>query len=86
MTDKEKVEQSDFHIRGGYLKSFTWEEAWENYWRETSQEDRERVQNLPNFDAEIFKEITGIDVKQSRSCAGKVIEFEGVKYRLEEVG
>ena len=86
MSDEEKKADPQFHIRDGYLKTFTWEEAWANYWRDSDKEERERVLNLPNFDAAIFKQITGIDVgKKEASCAGKVVEIDGKKYRLEEV-
>jgi hypothetical protein len=40
---------------------------------------------LPEFDAEIFKEITGIDVNAKKSCDGKVVEIDGKKYKLMEV-
>jgi hypothetical protein len=86
MTDEEKTEQKDFHIREGYLKTYTWEEAWANYWRDSGEEDKQKVLNLPNFDAKIFKEITGIDVeKKEPSCDGKVVEIDGKKYKLTEV-
>jgi len=83
MTDEEKAVQSTFHIRGGYLKTFEWQEAWANYWRDTDDEDRKRIMNLPNFDAAIFKEITGIEVSKKESCDGEVVEIRGQKYRLQ---
>ena len=86
MTDEEKAVQPTFHIRGGYLKTFDWQEAWANYWRDTDDEDRERIMNLPNFDAAIFKEITGIEVPNKESCDGEVVEIRGQKYRLQALG
>jgi hypothetical protein len=62
MRDEEKKANPQFFVRQGYLKTFTWEEAWANYWRDSDDEERKKVLNLPNFDADIFKEITGIDV------------------------
>ena len=64
MTDKEKIDDPKFRVRGGYLKTYSWEDAWDNFWRDTDEENRQKVLNLPNFDADIFKEITGIDVDQ----------------------
>jgi hypothetical protein len=64
MTDEEKKSDPEFYVRGGYLKTYTWEEAWANYWRDSDDEEKQKVLNLPNFDAVIFKEITGIDVEQ----------------------
>ncbi len=63
MTTEEKKADPDFYVRGGYLKQYSWEDAWTNFWRDTDEENRQKVLNLPNFDAEVFKEITGIDVK-----------------------
>ena len=83
MTDEEKKDQADFHVRGGYLKTYEWEEAWANYWRDSDQEEKDRVLNLPNFDAEIFKEITGIDVEQPASS--ETIEIEGRSYTIDEI-
>ena len=63
MTDEEKKADPDFFVRGGYLKTYTYKEAWANYWKNTTEEDRRRVLNLPNFDPAVFKDITGIDVE-----------------------
>jgi len=63
MTTEEKKAEPEFPVQGGYLKTFTWEEAWANFWEDTSEENRQKFINLPNFDATIFKEITGIDVE-----------------------
>lgn len=62
MTEEEKIANPDFSINKGYLKTFEWEEAWANFWRNTDEENRQKFLNLPNFDAEVFKSITGIDV------------------------
>ena len=82
MTEQEKKEQADFHVRGGYLKTYEWEEAWANYWRDSDQEEKDKVLNLPNFDPEIFKEITGIDVGKSNK---ETIEIGGIEYDKNEV-
>lgn len=49
----------------GKLKTLTYKEAWKEYWGRASEGDKKWFQSLPNFDAEIFKEITGIDVGAS---------------------
>jgi len=82
MTDEEKKEQPYFHVRQGYLKTFTWDEAWANYWRDSDEEERQKVLNLPNFDWEIFTEITGIKPDQIKE---ESIEIEGKKYTLSEI-
>ena len=81
MTEEEKKADPNFYVRGGYLKTYTWEEAWANYWRDTTEEDRQKVLNLPNFDWTIFTEITGIKPDNSSEVA-EIIELNGKKYRL----
>ena len=49
---------------GGYLKQRTYKEACSLWWEKMSQENREIVQRIPNFNADIFLEITGIDVRK----------------------
>lgn len=62
MTDEEKKSDPDYSVRGGSLKTYEWEEAWANFWRDTDEANRKKFLALPNFDSEIFKDITGIDV------------------------
>ncbi len=62
MTAIEKKENPQAETTEGYLKTFTYKEAWANFWKDTDVKNRNKVLSLPNFDAEIFKEITGIDV------------------------
>jgi hypothetical protein len=80
MTDEQKRADPQFFVRGGYLKTYTYEEAWANYWRDTDEEDRQRVLNLPNFDQEVFKSITGIDIKQKQ----QTIEICGKTYEVSD--
>ena len=61
-TEEEKKADPEKEMIGGYLKEYTMKEAWANWWEKTSEEDKETIQNIPNFDAKIFKEITGIEV------------------------
>lgn len=39
---------------------------------------------VKNFDATIFKEITGIDVEQPKTKNPTIIEIDGAKYKLVE--
>ena len=55
---------------GGYLKQRTYKEACSLWWEKMSQENREIVQRIPNFNADIFLEITGIDVKKEDNHEG----------------
>ena len=62
MTDEEKKSEPNFYVMKGYLKTISWNDAWTKFWLETNEENRQKVLDLPNFDAVIFKDITGIDV------------------------
>ena len=46
----------------GYLKQYTFEEACLNWWDSLNSECKELIKTMPNFDKEIFKQITGIEV------------------------
>ena len=48
----------------GYLKKYTFEEACQNWWNGMSNKDKKLIKGMPNFDAEIFKEITGIEAQE----------------------
>lgn len=48
----------------GKLKTLTYHEAWKEYWQRASEEDKKWFINLPNFNANIFKEITGIGIEE----------------------
>ena len=58
----EWIEDESKGLIGGYLKEYTFEEACKNWWNKMSDNDKEIIKSMPNFNAEIFKEITGIEV------------------------
>ena len=63
MTDEEKEQYPTYKTTGGYLKVFEFKEACKNMWNCLTEKEKHRVvTELPNFDKDIFKEITGIDV------------------------
>ena len=63
MTDSEKEENPTWECTGGYLKIIeATNEDKQRWWDNLDDEDREEVMSLPNFDKDIFKEITGIEV------------------------
>ena len=63
MTDKEKKEHPTHETTGGYLKVVKHEADRQTWWNNLSREDKDTVMSLPNFDAEIFKKCTGIEVR-----------------------
>jgi len=64
MTDQEKIDNPKFYVAGGYLKKIDYKAAFQKAWDESDAEDRALVEKLPNFDADIFLEISGIDVRK----------------------
>ena len=62
MTDEEKAAHPEWETTEGYLKKRDTSECCHDWWMNLSVEEKCAIQNMPNFDAEIFKEITGIQV------------------------
>ena len=75
MTAEEKKEFPSYKTTGGYIKKLEYKDAWGVFWRKTSDENKKKVLALPNFDASIFKEITGIDVNQNSEAKQKATEL-----------
>ena len=62
MTEQEKAQYPSYKTTGGYLKVFTYSEAWKNLWNSITNEEKQEIINIPNFDKNKFKEITGIEI------------------------
>ena len=61
-TEEEKKEDDKKRLIGGYLKEYSYKEACANWWSELTEENREIIKSIPNFDKEKFYEITGINI------------------------
>ena len=61
-TEEEKKEDDKKRLIGGYLKEYSYKEACANWWIELTEENREIIKSIPNFDKEKFYEITGINI------------------------
>lgn len=64
MTDEEKNSHPEAEITGGYLKKLNKFECNIKWWRDLSDKEKDIITSIPNFDKEIFKEITGIDIDE----------------------
>jgi len=64
MTNEEKTLDPGYHYRGGQLRKKDYKTAFKESWDNADQEDREKIKNLPNFDPQIFFEISGIDLRE----------------------
>ena len=63
MSDAEKQENPNYSCTGGYLKKFDYKEAFTKSVTAASKEERDMIRALPNFDADIFLEISGVDLR-----------------------
>ena len=62
MTDEEKEQHPEYSVTGGFLKYIEKETGRQRWWDELPMENKNIVMQIPNFDKDIFNEITGIDV------------------------
>ena len=62
MTEEEKAAHPEHETTGGDLKVLDEPECAQMWWDALSQERRQIIMDLPNFDAEIFLECTGIKI------------------------
>ena len=61
-TEEEMKEDDDKKATKGYLKEYSYKEACANWWNELTEENKEIIISIPNFDADKFEEITGIKI------------------------
>ena len=61
MTDEEKAAHPEHETTGGYLKTIPLKEACAMMWERLSNKEKKAVRNIPNFNAKLFKKITGIE-------------------------
>ena len=60
MTDEEKAAHPTYETTGGYLKVLDESECGQLWWNGLSDKDKFIIKAIPNFDADIFEECTGI--------------------------
>ena len=63
MTQEEKEANDGHGNTGGYLKKLDYKEEFQRSYSEASDDDRKKIFNIPNFEADKFFEISGIDVR-----------------------
>ena len=64
-TEEEKKKyKNEIEICGGFLKTLDYKDAWRLAWNKASVDERKRLFELPNWDNEVFKKITGIDAEK----------------------
>jgi len=83
MTDEEKRVYPSYKTTGGYLKDVAYKEAWRKAWNKAGEDDRKKVLKLPNWDNDIFKRITGIDIEKELKPK-RTIEIDGKTIKLSK--
>ena len=63
-TEEEKERyKNEIETCGGFIKTLKYKEAFRLAWDKANKEEHKKLLNLPNWDNEIFKEISGIDAE-----------------------
>ena len=61
--EEKKEHKAEIEICGGFLKTINYKDAWRIAWNKASIEERKELFDIPNWDNQVFKEITGIDAE-----------------------
>jgi len=75
MTEEEKAVNESHGNTGGYLKKLDYKEEFKKSYDKAPQEDRDKIHNIPNFNADKFLEISGIDVRVDSENEAKKAEL-----------
>ena len=62
--EEKKAHKTEIETCGGFLKTLDYKEAWRLAWNKVSVDERKKLFALPNWNNEVFKEITGIDAEK----------------------
>ena len=63
-TDEEKeAHKTEIETCGGFLKTLSYKDAFRIAWDKASKEEHKKLLKLPNWDNEIFMDISGIDAE-----------------------
>ena len=63
-TDEEKeTHKIDIETCGGFTKAISYKKAFRIAWNKASKEEHKKLLKLPNWNNEIFMEISGIDAE-----------------------
>ena len=63
-TEEEKTKyKTEIETCGGFLKTLEYKEAFRRAWDKASKEEHKKLLDLPNWNNDIFKEISGIDAE-----------------------
>ena len=61
--EEKKTYKKEISACGGFLKKLDYKEAWKLAWNKANKQEHLKMLELPNWDNEVFKEISGIDAE-----------------------
>ena len=68
MTYDEKAENPQYEILGGYLKEYPEPHyTFSEWWDALTEDERDVIKAIPNFDADKWYQITGIDLRDDKN-------------------
>ena len=81
MNDKEKEDNPSYKTTGGYLRVYEYQEAWRKAYDSATRKEQLKIKDLPNFDKDKFKQISGIDIDED---ATNTIDIDGKTYKVSD--
>lgn len=72
MTEKEKENYPQYKATGGYLRHNDIKKEYVKNWNNLTEWKKDAIKGLPNFDADKFYLITGIDIKKEEDRRGEI--------------
>jgi hypothetical protein len=87
MTEAEKKEDNGWETTGGLLRTLDYKDAYRKWWADNPKE-HDRFLTLPNFDWDIFTEITGIEpdtAKETVKIGNHTYDKKEVETALRDV-
>ena len=60
----EDIEPTYWDEKNGKLKYRNYKDACAIWWSKLTEENKKIIQQIPNFDPDVFLDITGIDVRE----------------------
>ena len=83
MSEEEKQNNSSAEFTKGYLKTYEYKEAFKKSFEQAEIYDIKKTLELPNFDYEIFEEISSISESDfDRRLNDNIKIIDGKKYKL----
>jgi hypothetical protein len=74
--EEKKAHKQEIEVCGGFLKKLDYKEAFRISWNKASLEEHKKLFALPNWNNEIFKEISGIDAEAEIAKEEKNVEAD----------